>query len=108
MQMNRSLFLLNQLIKDALVAQAGCPFSYSWLLILIALVAWMEPKDYQLMAVDVVKVCQGALLPPKMYLVVFYQVRLVNQTKMICLDFRRTLEVLLGSACCTISHVHTP
>ena len=35
------------------------------------------------------------LLPPKLYLVVFYQVSLVNQTKMICLDFRRPSEVLV-------------
>ena len=34
-------------------------------------------------------------LPPKLYLVVFYQVSLVNQTKMICSDFRRPLEVLV-------------
>ena len=50
----------------------------------------------------------GLLLPPKLYLVVFYQVSLVNQTRITCSDFRRPLEVLLGSACCTISHVHTP
>ena len=49
-----------------------------------------------------------SLLPPKLYLVVFYQVSLVNQTMITCLDFRRPLEVLLGSACFTISHVHTP
>ena len=48
------------------------------------------------------------LLPPKLYLVVFYQVSLVNRTRITCSDFRRILEVLLGSACCTISHVHTP
>ena len=48
------------------------------------------------------------MLPPKLYLVVFYQVILVNWTKILCLDFRRPSEVLLGSACCIISHVHTP
>ena len=48
------------------------------------------------------------MLPPKLYLVVFYQVSLVNQTGLTCSDLRRPLEVLLGSACCTISHVHTP
>ena len=48
------------------------------------------------------------ILPPKLYLVVFYQVILVNRTRITCSDFRRPLEVLLGSACCTISHVHTP
>ena len=50
----------------------------------------------------------AAVLPPKLYLVVFYQVSLVNQTRITCSNFRRPSEVLLGSACCTISHVHTP
>ena len=59
-QMNWSLFFLNQLLDDALVAQGKGPFSYSWLLILIALVTWMEPADYQQMVVDAVKVCCGA------------------------------------------------
>ena len=58
--MNWSLFLLNQLLEDVLVAQTGWPFSYSWLLILITLVAWMEPGDYQPMAVDTFKVCRSA------------------------------------------------
>ena len=58
--MNWSLFLLNQLLEDVLVAHMGKPFSYSWLLILIALVAWMEPEDYQPMVVEVVKVCCSA------------------------------------------------
>ena len=48
------------------------------------------------------------MLPPKLYLVVFYQVILVNWTRITCSNLRRPLEVLLGSACCTISHVHTP
>ena len=38
----------------------------------------------------------------------FYQVSLVNQTGLTFSDCKRPLEVLLGSACCTISHVHTP
>ena len=59
-QMNCSLFFLNQLLEYSLVAQVGKPFSYSWLLILISLVTWMEPKDYQPMAVDAAKVFQGA------------------------------------------------
>ena len=50
----------------------------------------------------------ATMLPPKLYLVVFYQVSLVNRTRITCSDFRRPVEVLLGSACCTISHVHTP
>ena len=58
--MNWFLILLNQLLEDALAAQTGWPFSYSWILILIALVAWMEPKDYQPMTVEEVKVCHGA------------------------------------------------
>ena len=37
------------------------------------------------------------MLPPKLYLVVFYQVSLVNQTGLTCSDFRRPLEVLLRS-----------
>ena len=48
------------------------------------------------------------LLPPKLYLVVFYQVILVNRTGLTCSDFRRPVEVLLGSACYTLSHFHTP
>ena len=48
------------------------------------------------------------MLPPKLYLVVVCQVSLVNWTRLTCSDFKRPLEVLLGSACCTISHVHTP
>ena len=48
------------------------------------------------------------MLPPKLYLVVFYQVSVVNQTGLTCSDFKRPVEVLPGSACCTISHVHTP
>ena len=46
-QMNWSLFLLNQLTEDTAATQVGeRSFSYSWLLILIYLVAWMEPEDY--------------------------------------------------------------
>ena len=59
--MNWSLFLLNQLTEDALVVQAGeRSFTYKWLLILFALVAWMELEDYQRMEVEAVKVCKGA------------------------------------------------
>ena len=39
--------------------------------------------------------CLENVLPPKLYLVVFYQVSQVNRTKMICSDFRRPLEVLV-------------
>ena len=55
--MNWYLFLLNQLLEYGVVAQAGWSFSYSWLLILIALVSWMEPEDYQSMTIDAAKVC---------------------------------------------------
>ena len=44
-----------------MVVQAGeRPFTYSWLLILITLVAWMDLDDYQGMDVEAVKVCKGA------------------------------------------------
>ena len=60
-QMNWSLFLMNQLVEDVVEVQEGeHTFTYSWLLILIALVAWMEPVDYQGMDVEAVKVCKGA------------------------------------------------
>ena len=59
-QMIWSLFLLNLLLEDVLAAQTRQPFSYSSLLILITLVAWMEPEYYQPMVVEAVKVCRGA------------------------------------------------
>ena len=58
--MNRSLFLLNQLLEDILVSQDERSFLDSWFFILIALVAWMEPEDYQPMTVDAAKVFRGA------------------------------------------------
>ena len=48
------------------------------------------------------------LLLPKLYLVFFHQVIPVTRTRITCSNLRRPLEVLLGSACCNISHVHTP
>ena len=39
----------------------------------------------------------AALLPPKLYLVVFDQVSLVNRTRITCSDFGRPLVLLLGS-----------
>ena len=48
------------------------------------------------------------MLPPKLYLVVSYQVSLVNHTKMICSDFRRSSDLLLGSVFFYLPHVHTP
>ena len=58
--MNWSLFLLNQLFKYAVTAQAGEQnFSYSWLLILISSIAWMEQEDYHSMLVVAEKVYKG-------------------------------------------------
>ena len=37
------------------------------------------------------------MLPPKLYLVVFYQVILVNRIMITCSDFRRPSVLLLGS-----------
>ena len=36
------------------------------------------------------------VLPPQLYLVVFHQVSLVNQTRIACSDFRRPSILLLG------------
>ena len=48
-------------MEDAEAAQEGAiSFTYSWLLILIALVDWMEPEDYQGMDVKAVEICKGA------------------------------------------------
>ena len=59
--MKSSLFMMNQLMEEALAVQAEeWAFTYSWLLILITLMAWMEPVDYQGMDVEAVKVCKGA------------------------------------------------
>ena len=40
---------------------------------------------------------QWELLPPKLYLVVFYQVSLVNQIRIACSYFRRPSFLLLGN-----------
>ena len=59
--MNWSIFLMNQLVEDVEAAQAGArSFTYNWILILIVVVAWMEPEDYQGMDVKVVEVWKGA------------------------------------------------
>ena len=53
-QMNWSLFLLNELMEDGMLVQEGNrTFNYSWLFILNALLKWMEPKYYQGMEVQV-------------------------------------------------------
>ena len=55
-----ALFLLNQLMEyTTLVHEGKRPFTYSWLLILIALVGWMEPKYYQGMEVGMMNTCKG-------------------------------------------------
>ena len=47
-------------MKEAVLAKkVGNPFTYSWILILIALVGWMEPTHYQGMETKVVNVCRG-------------------------------------------------
>ena len=59
--MNLSLFMMNQLVEDVEAAQAGArSFTYNWILILIVVVAWMEPEDYQGMDFKAVEVCKGA------------------------------------------------
>ena len=60
-QMNWSLFLLNQLMEDVVLAQeVGNSFTYSSLLVLIALVGWMDLTHYQGVEVDMVNICRGA------------------------------------------------
>ena len=60
-QMNWSLFLLNQLKEDAMLVQEGKrSFTYSRLLIVIVLVGWMEPEEYLGMDVEFAQVCRGA------------------------------------------------
>ena len=54
-----SIFL-NQLMDDMVLVEVGrIPFTYTWFLILISLVGWMEPKYYQGMDVEVVKNYKG-------------------------------------------------
>jgi hypothetical protein len=44
--MNWVMFLVNQFLIDYREAQdKGAKFHYTWLLIMIALVAWREPND---------------------------------------------------------------
>ena len=72
---------------------------------LILILGWYWPLYW---LPQLVTTLSCILLPPNLYLVVFYQVSLVNWTKIFCLDFKIPLEVLPRSACCTRSHVHTP
>ena len=70
--------------------------------------SFFSSENFKSLAYQLLNSSFSILLPPKLYLVVFYQVILVNWTGLTCSDFKRPLEVLLGSACCIISHVHTP
>ena len=68
--MNWSLFLLNQLTEDLMLVQEGKqPFTYIWMIILIYLVAWMDPKNYQGMDFMVAHVCKGARYQKLWYLI---------------------------------------
>ena len=40
--------------------EGAISFTHNWLLILIVLVAWMEPDDYEGMDVEVVEVFKGS------------------------------------------------
>ena len=56
--MNWLTYLLNEFFTDVVDAQEkGKFFSYSWLLILISVVAWDELPHYQ--GVDVLMPCRG-------------------------------------------------
>jgi hypothetical protein len=47
-QMNWDMFLVNKFLTDFTEAQEkGMEFHYAWLLILIALVSWREPNEFQ-------------------------------------------------------------
>ena len=60
-QMNWSFFL-NELMEDVVLErEVGNSFTYSWLLILIALVGWMERTHYQGMEVDTVNISRCKL-----------------------------------------------
>ena len=52
---NWSHFLLNDVLEDAVQAQeeSKTKFHYSWLLILISFVVWLDPSDYQPLDVPV-------------------------------------------------------
>ena len=43
------------------------------------------------------------MLPPKLYLVVFYQVSLVNWTRLTCSDFKKTFGSTSGK--CLVYHI---
>ena len=51
--------MLNELLEDVVESQEkGNAFDYSWLIILISFVAWVEPPNYQV--VDLLVRCTGA------------------------------------------------
>jgi hypothetical protein len=46
--MNWATFLVNQFLQDSIESpKKGMKFHYAWLLILIALIGWKEPRYYQ-------------------------------------------------------------
>jgi hypothetical protein len=48
--MNWATFLVNQFLQDCIeVQEKGTKFHYAWILILIVLVGWQEPRYYQRM-----------------------------------------------------------
>ena len=57
-QMSWVTFLLNELLDDAINSQKkGKSLTYSWLLILISFVAWVEFPNYQVIDVNVLVPC---------------------------------------------------
>ena len=59
-QINWSQFLLNKLLIDAFKSQEkDNAFHYSWILILISFVTWVEPPNYQW--VDLPLRCRGSI-----------------------------------------------
>ena len=114
--MNWSLLLLKQLTKYVMLVQQGKrSFTYSWLLILIALVAWMEPRDYQGMDVEITQVCKGTRYQNLWYLNerdqlkyyaiqfwVYWDALRVVAEKVLCLSkevvtkYRRVLRFVMG------------
>ena len=55
------MFLLNELLDDAINSQKkGKSLTYSWLLILISFVAWVEFPNYQVMDVNLPVPCRGS------------------------------------------------
>ena len=59
LQINFSQFFLNEFLQDVISTQEeGTPFHYAWLIILISVIIWDEPADYQQVELHVP--CRGA------------------------------------------------